>query len=192
MPIGFICATSAKYEQKATLLRPEADLKSRSSAGTETPTESGGWVTEQHPITGQPIRKWVDAIELVDDPDTPDIDESVTSFRFTCQARSIITGGLNSQGTTQRWTSKGDYENVDFVELQVPKDVLITKRDKVTNITDSRGNVIWKEEEYGRMTPTVFNVRGVAPSVDPFGHVVEQFVLLERSEAQYGEPGVTP
>lgn len=128
--------------------------------------------------------------DVVDDPreDDPltDIDESLMEFRFPCQARPVITGGLNSQGTTQRWTSKGDYENVEFIEMVIPKNVIVTKRDRIARITDSRGNYIWREEEQGSFEPTVFDVLGVAPSLDPFGSVVEYFALLKRSEIQEG------
>jgi len=179
MVIGFECITSSKYEQRATLLRPG------DAAGAEQPVENepgGYWKVEQHPLTGQVIRTWVEYTE--DNPDTPENETKKNIFE--CQARAIVTGGLNSQGTTQRWDSKGDYVNVDYVELQVPPDLIITKNDRVTSITDSRGNVIWKEEEFGSMKPTVFNVRGVSPVVDPFGSVTEQFVLLERAEVQGG------
>ena len=177
MVVGWSCVTSAKYDQVATLLRqgysPEID--------TNDPNE-GHYVYEQHPITGEVVRRWVE-VPLPDDPDTG-IDESTNVLTFRCQARGIITGGLNSQGTTERWTSKGTYENIDYIEMQVPKGVTITKRDRVTNITNSRGEVVWREEEFGRNTPTIFDVRGVTPSLDPFGHLVEWFVLLERSEIQ--------
>lgn len=142
---------------------------------------------EYHDVTGEPIRVWVPA-ETPDDPTTEDIDERQT-FRFPCQARSIITGGLNSQGTTERWTTKGNYDNVDFIEIQVPPNITITKRDRITNVTDSNGKVIWREEEYGDFSPTVFDVLGVAPSLDPFGSVVEYFILAARAEVQRGTEG---
>lgn len=178
--------TSAKYDQTATLLRQ--GYASNVPAPVDTPevieAKDGHFRIRKHPITGEPIREWIE-IPLEDDP-TTDIDESQLVFTFQCQARPIITGGLNSQGTTERWTSKGDYENVDYVEIQIPKSVIVTKRDRITNICDSRGNVIWREEEGGSFKPTVFDVRGVAPSLDPFGSVVEYFALLERSEIQGG------
>lgn len=187
MPIGFHCITSAKYEQRATLLRQgfasDAQIV-RPKPGEEPVT--GHYVMKQHPVTREFIRVWepVDIETPADSPFTTEIDTAPQVLTFDCQARGIMTGGLNSQGTTERWTSKGGYENVDFVEMVVPRDVVITKRDRVTDISDSRGNVIWLEEEFGRMTPTVFDVRGVTPSVDPFGSVTEWFVLLERAEIQ--------
>ena len=190
MVVGWGCITSTKYEQRATLLRQGVVSVSEPTAENPNPVEVE--IVEQHPITGQPIRVWTEVTEPVpDNPDTPEIDEGQRVMIFECQARGIITGGLNSQGTTERFTSKGDYENVDFVKLQVPVEVgrVMSRRDRVTNITDSRGNLIWREEEYGRMVPTVFDVKGVTPSVDPFGSVIEYFVLLSRSEVQGSSSG---
>lgn len=186
MPIGFHCVTSAKYDQTATLLR-QGYVSNVLPIDTPENIEEkqGHFRIRKHPLTGEPIREWIE-IPLEDDESTPDINESEQVFTFQCQARSVITGGLNSQGTTERWNSKGGYENVEFVEIQIPKNVIVTKRDRITNIRDSRGNVIWREEEGGLFTPTVFDVRGVAPSLDPFGSVIEYFALLERSEIQAG------
>lgn len=195
MPIGFVCATSAKYDQMATLLRQGYDSLTDATENPDpntSPSVNGKYVMEQHPVTGEIIRVWrSDYATVEDNPSTPE-DESLrtrATIEFPCQARGIITGGLNSQGTTERWTSKGTYENVDFIELQVPKHILITKRDRITNVRDSRGNIIWREEEFGSFKPTVFDVRGVTPSLDPFGSLVEYFVLLERAEIQGGREG---
>lgn len=188
MPIGFHCITSAKFEQKATLLRQgfasDHPVINRPDQGEE-PVQ-GHYVMKQHPVTREFIRIWepINIDTPADNTFTPEVETAPQVFTFDCQARGVLTGGLNSQGTTERWNSKGGYENVDFVELQVPRDVVITKRDRVTDISDSRGNMIWIEEEFGRMTPTVFDVRGVTPSVDPFGSVTEWFVLLERAQIQ--------
>jgi hypothetical protein len=185
-PLGWGCITSAKYQQRAVLLRQGYDSNIPLDPD---PTQPGGaYVYEVHPVTGEVEWVWKEVVTTPDDPTTPDVDETAT-LTFECQARSIITGGLNSQGTTQRWNSKGEYENVDFVELQFPKKYRITKRDRITNITDSSGRVVWLEEEFGSMVPTVFDVLGVAPSLDPFGSQPEWFALLRRSEIQEGTEG---
>lgn len=177
------CVTSAKYNMRALIL-PQ-------TAGSYTPPaedgEEGHWETVQNPITGQIERVWVDA-PVDDNPDTPG-DESLTGARYiSCQANAIITGGLNSQGTTERWTSKGEYQNVDFVEMRVSANTLIRRRDRVTNITGPNGDILWIEEDHpaddGTLPPTVFQVRGVAPSLDIFNRPIEQFILLERAENQ--------
>lgn len=186
MPIGFNKSTLAsKYDQSAVLLKqgwkPEENTH---------PTPPRNY--RVHPITGEIIRDWEDAPEQDEDGSTIDTE---TTLRFQCQARPIITGGLNSQGTTERWTTKGSFEDVDIIEIHIPKDrhlpkmfrdnkVEFSSRDRITDIRDSNGNLIWKEADG---TPTIFDIRGIAPSLDPFGFVVEYFAMLERSEIQGGK-----
>lgn len=193
MVLGWGCVTSLKYEQSLTLLRqgfhPTTGVSRPPINITDGPEDrqQGEYRMQQHPLTGEMIRVWVPAAGssgVEDDPDT-DIDESVgETIRIPCQARAIITGGINVQGTAERWTSKGEYEDVDFIKIQVPPNYIITKRDRITDITDSRGNFIWLEEEYGRFTPTIFDVTGVSPSVDPFGSLVEFVVMARRADIQ--------
>lgn len=175
---------TTKYEQTATLLRqgyaPDVPV---APVGEDI---SGYYSTEQDPITGEIIRVWHPAPSGVDDnPDTEDIDES--QFTFECQARGIMTGGMNVRGAIERWTSKGDYDLTDAVEMHVAPNIRITTRDRVTNIRNSRGEIVWTEDTYGGVKPTVFDVEGVQPSLDAFGSIVEWFVLLNRSEVQSGE-----
>ena len=148
--------------------------------------ETGHWETRQNPVTGDIERVWVEDVNEVH----PDGGARV----IKCQANAIITGGLNSQGTTERWTSKGSYENVDFVEMRVGPDVILKRRDRVTNILGPNGEQLWVEEDHpdasGNFPATVFQVRGVAPSLDIFNRPIENFVLLERAQNQESEPGV--
>lgn len=177
------CITSAKYNMKALVL-PQGVYQ----APVEETGAAGYWEVQQDPISGDLIRVWVGE-EIPDNPDTPDHDESLGGARWiTCQANAIITGGLNSQGTTERWTTKGGYENVDFVELRTPASIVLRRRERVTSITGPDGDVLWLEEDQpntgGILPHTVFQVRGVAPSLDIFNRHIENFVLLERAENQ--------
>lgn len=144
----------------------------------------GEWVNSQDPLTGEIVRVWV---PYEDQPETPDIDESVTLGIIPCVARGIVDGGIRVAGTTERF---GDtYENIDFVKLWVPSHVRISKRDRVTNIADATGHIRWLDEEfvdpYDTPDPeqhaTVFNVNGVTPLFNAFNVMTEQFVLLERA-----------
>lgn len=188
MVIGWGCVTGLKYEQFLTVRRQGfsagAPVKDVDPSAT---SPQGEYITQQHPVTGEVIRVWVPAREIVtpDDETTPEYDPVYgDKIKIPCQARAIITGGINVQGTAERWTSKGEYENVDFIKVHIPSNYTITKRDQITNISDSRGNVVWLEEEYGRFTPTVFDVTGVSPSVDPFGSLVEWVVMARRADIQ--------
>lgn len=142
----------------------------------------GDWVDSQDPLTGQIIKVWK---PFPDIPTTPDTNESVVYANVPCIARGIVDGGIRVAGTTERFSDS--YENIDFVKMWVPAGTKISKRDRVTNIRDPRGNIIWRDEEYGDpLDPdnvaraSVFNVNGVTPLLDAFNRHVESFVLLEN------------
>ena len=167
-----VCLTSARFNMKADILRQD-------TIQPVDPSDPGGeWVYKQDPENGEIIRKW-QSKDTVDDPSTPE-DESLETFR--CQARGIIDGGIRVAGTTERFGSI--YDNIDFVQITFSSRVKISKRDRITNIRDPRGNIIWREDEQPGSPPTVFNVMGVTPIVDPFGAHIESFALLERAEIQ--------
>lgn len=167
-----VCLTSARFNMKADILRQNR------TTPNPVPEGSGSWTYNQDPDTGEVIRKWQ---SYKDNPDTPQ-NESEVLESFRCVARGIIDGGIRVAGTTERFSDM--YENVDYVKISFPASVKISKRDRVTNIRDPRGNIIWKEEEHPGSPPTVFNVMGVTPVIDPFGRHIESQALLERAEIQ--------
>ena len=182
--IGWGCITSTKYEQTATLLRQGgAPIYSGDEVLPEGNEDRETYDVIVDPISGEIVRDWEETTET-DDETTAHNETS--KFTFKCQARGVITGGINVQGTAERWTAKGTYENVDTVTMTVPKNVIISKRDRITDITNSNGEIVWREEEGGSFRPTVFSVRGVTPVLDPFGSLVEWFVMLERASVQDG------
>lgn len=162
-----LCLTGARFTMNAEVLRQEFE-----NSDTDSPDE-GTWDLDQDPITGALLRKWV--------PGTPAVGSTPpTSFRtFRCLARGIVDGGIRVAGTTERF---GDtYENIDFVKMWVPSNVLITKRDRITNIRNKKGGtVVWKDEESDDAA-TIFNVNGVTPLFDAFNRHTENFVLLEKA-----------
>lgn len=175
--MGAGCLTSTRLNMFATLLHQDDD-----HAPDPNPDEYGEWVNSQDPLTGQIVRVWRPFESLPDNPDTPEHDP--TFREINCLARGIVDGGIRVAGTTERFGEF--YENVDFVRLWVPADVLITKRDRVTNIKDASGQIRWLDEETLDGTrATVFNVNGVAPLFNAFNIMIEQYVLLERVESSY-------
>jgi len=62
--------------------------------------------------------------------------------------------------------------------------IRLTPREKVTNIRDNEGNVIWHEINFPSETPTVFEVMGTTPVTDPFGRVIAYNSSMKRSENQ--------
>lgn len=143
--------------------------------------EYGQWVETQDPLTGDIIRVWEPATP--DDPETPE--DETQHYTVKCMVRGIIEGGVRAAGTTENWTDL--YESVEMARMWFPANKIITKRDRIVNVRNRRGTVLWKEEESG--TPgnyqaTVFEVLGVTPVIDPFGNHVENYALLERVQAQ--------
>lgn len=153
-------------------------LRQRPVDDPTTTTDDGAWAEQQDPFSHEIIRVWVPA---VDDVDTPDVDES-TLDTFRCLARGIIDGGIRVAGTTERFSDV--YEGVDYVRIWFPAGVQMSKRDQVTNIRDPKGNIIWREYDTAGHPPTVYNVNGVTPIIDPFGRHIENMALLERAERQ--------
>ena len=68
--------------------------------------------------------------------------------------------------------------------IQVRTSEKLTMREKVTNIRDAAGNVIWAEANFPTETPTVFEVIGTTPVTDPFGAVIAYNSSMKRSENQ--------
>lgn len=172
----FKTLTGTRFSMRATLLRqtdPEGD--------PIVPEEYGQWVNNQDPITGEVIRVWQPYPDQPDNPETPDYDPEFGTI--PCLARGIVDGGIRVAGTTERF---GDtYENIDYVKLWVPPHVELTKRDRITNIRNNKGVIMWRDEEFenpGELKATTFNVNGVTPLFDAFNRHVESFILLERAE----------
>ena len=165
------CLTSARFNMTATVLT-QGEYPT-----TDDPDSLGDWVNRQDPETGEIIRVWVP--KEVDE----DGDNVMEVKEVSCMVRGILDGGIRVAGTTERITPQGIVESVDFVKMQFPAHETITKRDRVTNITNRDGVVLWREEE-SHNSPTIFDVMGVQPVVDPFGNLIEWSALLQRSDPQ--------
>lgn len=161
----FSCINSSKFNMTALVL----------NQGVTSPDTEGQWASKQDPDTGEIIRVWSGDSDSGTVGNQPNV--------ISCLARAVIDGGIRVAGTTERWNTAGMYENVDFVKMSCPAESKITKRDRVTNIADTNGKIIWREEEYDS-APTVFEVLGVAPVLGPFGELMEWSILLQRAEVQ--------
>jgi hypothetical protein len=155
---------------RATLLRGQT---------TNPDATPGSWHYEyvQDPDSGAIIQ-----IEVPDDPETTDVDESEISGveQISLMARGVIDGGIRVAGTTETFAEV--YRATDWVKITFPSWVVMTARDRVTNIrSHDGGKVIWANEE-ATGGPTMFSVKGVTPVVDMFGRHIENFALLERME----------
>lgn len=167
------CLTAGRMTMTAALLH-----RNTTYAPIPSVEDYGDWVDSQDPLTGQIIKVWQPYPDI---PSTGE-DESITYANVPCIARGIVDGGIRVAGTTERF---GDtYDNIDFVKMWVPAGIQVSKRDRVTNIRDPKGNIVWRDEEYANIDEparvSVFNVNGVTPLFDAFNRHVESFVLLEN------------
>lgn len=184
MPIQ--CLTAGRMTMTATLLHQ--NNQTGSVVGDIDLEEYGQWVRSQDPLTHEIVRVWEPITDVFPGPDgQPGTSDDVEVNRsIPCIARGIVDGGIRVAGTTERF---GDsYENIDFVKMWVPAGVRISKRDRVTNIRDPRGNIQWRDEEFADPynpndipRATVFDVNGVTPLFNAFNRHTESFVLLQRS-----------
>jgi hypothetical protein len=98
-----------------------------------------------------------------------------------CHAKGIITNSSTTRsGDKQIFNNK--YINDQIIQVRTSEKLTI--REKITNIRDSNENVIWTELNYPTETPTVFEVTGITPITDPFGHVIAYNSTLSRSDNQ--------
>lgn len=165
-----VCLTSARFNMFADVLYQTVE--------TETAPDSGEWVITHDEDSNEILRTWQSG--ATDQGTSSDASDDLVTF--SCLARAIVDGGIRVAGTTERF---GDlYEGVDYVRIQFPANIKLSRRDRVTNIRDRRGNIIWREEERSDNAPTIFSVTGVAPIIDPFGKHIESMALLERLEIQ--------
>lgn len=98
-----------------------------------------------------------------------------------CHAKGVI-----SNSTTARNGDKQIFNNryVNDQVIQVRTTERLTLREKITNVSDNEGNVIWLELNSPTDTPTVFEVIGTTPITDPFGQTIGYNSTMKRSESQ--------
>jgi hypothetical protein len=100
---------------------------------------------------------------------------------LNCYAKGIISNSSTSRSSDKQILSN-KYSNEQIIQVRTSEK--ITMRDKVTNIRDINGNVVWTELNYPSETPTVFEIIGVTPITDPFGNTIGYNSSMKRSENQ--------
>jgi hypothetical protein len=74
------------------------------------------------------------------------------------------------------------YTNEQMIQIRTVEKLNI--RHKITAIRDKNNNYIWKELNHPTESPTVFEVIGVTPILDPFGTILAYSTTAKRSENQ--------
>lgn len=98
-----------------------------------------------------------------------------------CSAKGIVSNSASAR-SGDRQTLNTKYSNVQTLEIRSIEP--ITYREKVTNIRDQKGNVLWKEINFPSETPTIFEVISSTPITDPFGNILAYNSIAKRSENQ--------
>lgn len=105
----------------------------------------------------------------------------IYSKTIPCFAKGIISNSSSTRGGDSQ-TLSVKYTDKQTIEIRTQS--RLTYRQKIANIRDSAGNVIWFELNYPNDTPTVFEIVSSTPITDPFGTLMAYNSIAKRSENQ--------
>lgn len=118
----------------------------------------------------------------IQDSDTGAIKREWNYHRtLDCHAKGVISNSATTRSSDKQVFSN-KYMNDQIIQVRTSEK--LTMREKVTNVRDAAGNVIWAEANFPTETPTVFEVIGTTPITDPFGTVLGYNSSMKRSENQ--------
>lgn len=119
------------------------------------------------------------------DSQNPDTGAIVKEWQYyktvDCHAKGVVSNSATTRSSDKQ-IFDNKYTNDQIIQVRTAE--RITAREKVTNIRDMDGNVIWVEINFPTETPTVFEVMGTTPLTDPFGRVLAYNSAMKRSENQ--------
>lgn len=116
------------------------------------------------------------------DPDTGAIKREWQYHRtVACHAKGVISNSATTRSSDKQ-VFDNKYTNDQVVQIRTAD--RLAAREKITNIRNKDGIVIWKEQNYPTETPTVFEVVGITPITDPFGTIIGYNSSMKRSENQ--------
>jgi hypothetical protein len=100
---------------------------------------------------------------------------------IACSAKGTISNSTaNRSGDKQTFSNK--YVNEQMIQIRTTSKLVFNE--KVTNIRNLDGTVIWEEINFPSNTPTVFEVMGVTPITEPMGGIIGYNTTVKRSENQ--------
>lgn len=100
---------------------------------------------------------------------------------INCEARSIQTDAVSDDASGKDF--RQEYREHEFIKIITGE--RLNKRQRITNIRDKAGRLIWINDERGG-DATIFEVQGVTPRFDPFQTLIDYEVLCKRVEVQNG------
>jgi hypothetical protein len=100
---------------------------------------------------------------------------------IACNAKGTISNSTASRsGDKQSFSNK--YVNEQMIQIRTTTKLIFSE--KITNIRNLDGTVIWEEINFPSNTPTVFEVMGVTPITEPMGGIIGYNTTVKRSENQ--------
>lgn len=168
------CMTGAKFTMFATVLTRLGD----GTVADLTPTQDvrGTYVRVQDEDSGEITTQFVPSTT----PLAPGVTDIQHQYEMPCYARGYTDLGFRSSANRENYL-KGDYSILEMVEIDFPARYTLNRQSLITNIRQGE-RILWMEEETGQ--PTVFEVQGVTPVLDPFGRLVGNKTVVTRSPIQ--------
>ncbi len=103
------------------------------------------------------------------------------STTIDCHVKSVIGNSTSVRGSDQQIINT-KYKNEQTLQIRTINKLSL--RQKITNIRNKDGKYLWTELDYPSDTPTVFEIVGTTPIMDPFGNLIGYSSSAKRSENQ--------
>ena len=103
------------------------------------------------------------------------------SSTIDCHVKGVISNSVSVRSGDQQ-VMNNKYKNEQT--LQIRSIDRLNLRQKITNIRNKEGKYLWTELNYPSDTPTVFEIIGSTPIMDPFGSIIGYNSTAKRSENQ--------
>lgn len=116
---------------------------------------------------------------ITQNADTGQVERSWSTYLRTvpCTVRGLGNLRGKQTGSAQEWANV--FKEYNFIRIKTGTKV--NSNDRIINVRDSDGNIVWTEDSG---STTVFDVVGVSPSIDPFGHLWEYEIFANRATVQ--------
>lgn len=100
---------------------------------------------------------------------------------IACSAKGTISNSTATRsGDKQAFSNK--YANEQMLQVRTTTKLIYSE--KITNVRNLDGTIIWEEINFPSNTPTVFEVMGVTPITEPMGGIIGYNTTVKRSENQ--------
>jgi hypothetical protein len=174
-----------RYTMWATVIPKFTGEINQPTARTET---NGSYVRVQDPDSFEIKEVWVPATQTKPPGSVaiPYLSDVPPQRQIPCYVRGFTNLGFRSSANREILLH-GDYTVIESVQFDYPADVKLDHQSLVTNIRQTEdldptfANYIYMTET-GK--PTVWEVQGITPVVDPFGAYLRNTTVLKRAEVQ--------